>query len=410
MMSYELTVALRYLRARRTQGFISLISLLSMLGVALGVCALIVVTAVMTGFEGELRSKILGQNAHVAIFEAGRPMKDWAKVVEASQEDQGVTAAMPFVFNQVMLVSENDASGGLMRGIQLPKSLEVTRLPQMMIQGKASALIKRGKDKLPGIVLGKALARRLWVHPGSKLNVINPLGEDTPVGRIPKSQPFEVVGIFESGMYQYDSSMCYVAIEEAQDFFNLGKRVTGVELKVVDVYAADELGKRVVSKLGSSFVAQDWIRTNGSLFAALKLEKFAMFVILCLIILVAAFGIISSLIMMVMEKTRDIGILKAMGATKSSIRRIFVYQGCIIGFCGTLFGMLGGLLVCWLLKEYKFIELPSDVYPMTSVPVDLQPWILGLVCVCAVVISLLATIYPSRFAGRLEPVEALRYE
>jgi lipoprotein-releasing system permease protein len=410
MTSFELTVALRYVRARRKQTFISLISLLSMVGVALGAAALIVVTSVMSGFEGELRSKILGQNAHVALFEMGRPMSNWEKVAQVSQKDSGVQAAMPFVFGQVMIVSRGEASGGILRGIKLPESLKYNEMRQNLTQGDVDDLVNRKPNQLPGVILGSALAKRLWVKPGAKVNLINPLGQDTPVGRIPKSQPFEVVGIFESGMYQFDSTMCYVSLSAAQDFLELGSLVTGVELKIKDVFEADVLGKRVAKELGPHYMAQDWISTNASLFAALKLEKMAMFVVLTLIVLVAAFGIVSSLIMMVMEKTKDIGILKAMGATRSSIRRIFVLQGALIGVCGTVLGCAGGLFICWLLKRYKFIELPSNVYPMTSIPVSVDPWLVVLVSGCAMAISLAATLYPARHAGSLNPVEALRYE
>ncbi len=410
MTSFELTVALRYVRARRKQTFISLISLLSMVGVALGAAALIVVTSVMSGFEGELRSKILGQNAHVAIFEMGRPMQDWQKVAQVSQKESGVKAAMPFIFGQVMVVSRGEASGALLRGIKLPESLKYNELSKNLVQGKAEDLINQKPGHPPGVILGSALAKQLWVRKGSKINLINPLGQDTPVGRIPKSQPFEVVGIFESGMYQFDSTMCYVSIGAAQDFLEIGKLVTGVELKIKDVFEADTLGKKVANALGPNYMAQDWISTNSSLFAALKLEKMAMFVVLTLIVLVAAFGIVSSLIMMVMEKTKDIGILKAMGATRSSIRKIFVLQGALIGVCGTVVGCALGLFVCWLFKRYKFIELPSNVYPMTSIPVEVDPWLVVFVGVCAMVISLAATLYPARYAGKLDPVEALRYE
>jgi len=408
-MGYESFVAWRYLRGRRRQRFISLITLLSMAGVALGVCALIVVLSVMSGFETQLKQKILGLNSHVLLFRAGGLITRPQRVCRQALADPQVVAASPFVYGQVMVVSDSGAAGALLRGIELPGALKVLDLERNVVRGSLADLSSR-RQGLPGVVLGSVLARRLAAGLGTKVNLINPLGQDTPLGRIPKSEPFVVVGIFESGMYSYDSALCYVSLKTAQDFFDLGRGVSGVELRVKDIYQADQVGLRVTRRLGPAYYARDWMRSNHSLFAALKLEKFTMFVILILIVLVAAFGIVSSLIMMVMEKTKEVAILKAMGATTTGIRRIFILEGLVIGLCGTLLGLAGGLFLCGLLDRYQFIKLPADVYPLSTLPVQVEPAMVALVCLCAVAISLVATIYPARLAGRLHPVEGLRYQ
>jgi lipoprotein-releasing system permease protein len=409
-MSFEVLVALRYMRARRKQTFISIISLLSMVGVALGVCTLIVVLSVMSGAENELKRKILGMNAHVMLYKAGEVMDEPQKVIDQARRVPGVVQSAPFVNGQVMVVSGTGASGAILRGIKVASALETLDLQKVVNQGSLTALASPTADGLPGILLGQALARRLAVNLGGVVTLLNPMGEDTPVGRVPKSEPFRVVGTFRSGMYQYDSSLCYVSLKAAQNFLDLGMAVSGVELRVDDIYQAEAIGREAARLLGPLYFARDWMTMNHALFSALKLEKITMFVILILIVLVAAFGIVSSLIMLVMEKTRDIAILKAMGATEKSIRRIFVLEGLIIGVLGTLLGLGSGLGLCALLARYKFIDLPVDIYALDTLPVQVEPLMVALVGVSAVVISLLATLYPAHAAGRLDPVEALRYQ
>jgi lipoprotein-releasing system permease protein len=409
-MSFEVLVALRYLRARRKQTFISVISLLSMVGVALGVCTLIVVLSVMSGAESELKRKILGMNAHVMLYRAGDMMDEADKVIAKARKVPGVVQGAPFAYGQVMVVSGTGASGAIMRGIRVADALETLDLQKVITQGSLKALDQSDAKGIPGVLLGEALARRLSVRRGAVVSLINPLGEDTPVGRVPKTEPFRVVGTFRSGMYQYDSSLCYVSLGAAQQFLDMGSAVSGVELKVDDIYAADAIGGRVTETLGPMYFSRDWMTMNHALFSALKLEKIAMFVILILIVLVAAFGIVSSLIMLVMEKTKDIAILKAMGATAKNIRRIFVLEGLIIGVLGTIMGLGSGLGLCALLARYKFIDLPVDIYALDTLPVQVEPHMVALVGISAVAISLIATLYPAHAAGRLDPVEALRYQ
>lgn len=409
-MQFEVMLALRYLRARRRQGFISLITLLSMAGVALGVCALIVVLSVMAGFEGELKHKILGLNAQITIYQAGGPMEDPARVLKTLAAEPEVKAAAPFAAGQVMVVSRVAASGAILRGLALPAALKVLSVGDNLIQGSLEAMARPAGGGLPGVLLGSGLARRLGVAAGMAVNLINPLGEDTPVGRAPKTETFRVAGVFESGLYQYDSAVAYTTLAAAQEFFNLDQAVSGVEAAIGDIYLAPRVADRLLVALGPGYFARDWLAMNSSLFAALKLEKITMFVILILIVLVAAFGIVSSLIMLVMEKTKDIGILKAMGATRKSMRRVFMLEGLVIGSVGTALGAVGGLVLCVLLARYQFIELPQDVYAINRLPVVVEPAMVALVCASAVLITLLATLYPSRHAGALDPVQALRYE
>lgn len=409
-MNFETFLALRYLRARGRHAFINLITLLSMAGVALGVCALIVVLSVMGGFQDQITQKILGMGSHLTIYRAGGTIADPERVVNIARQEPGVKAAAPFAYGQVMLVSPGGATGALLSGLEVPLARKVKNLEPSLVQGRLDDLTRRTGRGLWGIILGSRLASKLGLRLGSVVNVINPLGEETPVGRAPKSEPFQVVGIFESGLYPYDAGYSYVDLKAAQEFLGLGREVNGVEVSLTDIYQAPQVGSRLTAKLGPLYFPRDWMSANHSLFAALKLEKFAMFVILILIVLVASFGIVSSLIMMVMTKTREIGVLKAMGATRASLRRIFMLQGLTTGLVGTMVGVLSGLVLCWLLSRYQFIELPKDVYTIDTLPVQVEPLLVLLVAACAVAISLLATIYPARKAGSLDPVQALRYE
>ena len=408
-MNFETFLALRFLRARQ-HAFINLITILSMAGVALGVCALIVVLSVMGGFERQITKKLLGLGSHLTIYQVGGPIENPERVLKTVAAQPGVVASIPYVYGQVMLVSPSGASGAIMNGLELPRAAALKELEPSMISGSLGDLAKPSPHGIWGIVLGSRLARQLGLGPGMMVTVINPLGEETPVGRAPKSDTFKVVGIFESGLYQYDASICYVNLAAAQQFLEMAHAVNGVEALLTDIYQAPEIGRAVASKLGPMFYSRDWMTSNQSLFSALKLERFTLGLILALIILVASFGIVSSLIMMVMVKTRDIGVLKAMGATRAVLRRVFMLQGMIIGVIGTALGTAGGLVICWLLSRYKFIELPKEIYGSSTVPMQVEPLVVAIVAAAAIAISLVATLYPARVAGSLDPVQALRYE
>jgi lipoprotein-releasing system permease protein len=411
-MSYQIFIGLRYLKAKRKQTFISLISVISVGGVALGVMALIIVLAVMSGFEGDLRDKIIGTNSHVVILKHGRAAtEDYARVIERVQQIEHVVAAAPFIYSQAMLTSEQNVTGVVLRGIDPQREALVTNLGKNIIEGDLKYLAdEAGENKLDGIVLGLELARNLGVFYGDELNVVSPAGTMTPMGIAPRSERMRVVGIFNSGMYEYDSSLAYMSLKAAQDFLRMGDRVTGVGIKVDDIYRAEEIADQIQKQLGFPFWARDWMEMNRNLFSALKLEKLAMFIILTLIIIVAAFNIISTLTMMVMEKNKDIAILKSMGATARGIMSIFLVEGLTIGMLGTILGGVGGAVTCWLADKYKLIKLAGDIYYMNYLPFKMEALDVVLICMASILISFLATLYPSWQASKLDPAVALRYE
>jgi lipoprotein-releasing system permease protein len=424
-MPYELFVGLRYLKAKRKSTFISIITVISTAGVALGVMALIVVLAVMTGFEEDLTEKILGTNAHIVVLRSNGEMADYKELMGKLKGLGGVTAATPFIYNQVMLSTGRNVSGVVLRGIETKSDTQVTNLSRSMIEGKLSDLDKgpaapvRGSEPpLPGVVIGKELAGHLNLYLGDTVNVISPLGNITPLGMIPKMKRYRVAGIFNTGMFEYDSTLAYVALGEAQSFLGMGDTVTGIQLKVADVYKTGDIVRNINRDIGFPYYARDWMQMNKNILFALKTEKMVMFIILTLIVLVAAFGIASTLFMVVMEKTKDIAILKSMGATGRSIMRIFVLEGLIIGVTGTLVGVMGGLLVALNLEPIVgFVQrvtgfelFSKDVYYLDRFPSLVIPGDVLLISVTAVIISFLATLYPSWQASRMAPAEALRYE
>ncbi len=424
-MPYELFIGLRYLKAKRKSAFISIITLISTAGVALGVMALIIVLAVMTGFEEDLTEKILGTNAHIVVLKTNGGIDDYSSVMERLKKFPGVVAATPFIYNQVMLSTGKNVSGVVLRGIDTRTDAQVTNLHKAVVEGKLANLdspvpapFASNEPPLPGLVIGKELARNLNLYVGDKVNVVSPLGNITPLGMVPKLKPFRVVGIFNTGMYEYDSTLAYVSLAEAQDFLDLGNTVTGIQLKVTDVYKTGELARRINRELGFPFYARDWMQMNKNILFALKTEKMVMFIILTLIVLVAAFGIASTLFMIVMEKTKDIAILKSMGATGRSIMRIFVFEGLVIGVFGTAIGVMGGLVVALNLQSIVdviqrvtgFELFSKDVYYLDHFPSQVVPSDVLLISITAVAISFLATLYPSWQAARMAPAEALRYE
>jgi len=417
-MRYEWFIGLRYLKAKRKQTFISIITVISIAGVTLGVMALIVVLAVMNGFEKNLKEKILGTYAHIIVLKAGQEGLDhYEEVVKKVDAVRGVVSAAPFILSQVMLSSASSVSGVVLKGIDPNLAGKVTDLASNLKAGHLQDL-EKGRDNLAGIILGVELAKHLGVSMNDTLQVISPLGNMTPMGMMPKMRRFAVVGIFQSGMYEYDNTLAYISIPIAQKFFDMGDRVTGIEIKTGDLYRVKEFAKEIRRLLGFPFWTKDWMEMNRNLFSALRLEKIAMFIILVLIVLVAAFNIISTLIMVVMEKNKDIAILKSMGASSRGIMKIFLIEGLVIGVVGTFLGAVLGLLAAFNLEKITdFVEhlfgfkiLSSDVYYIDKLPSQVNPLDVTLILVTAISISLVATIYPSWRASKLDPAEALRYE
>ena len=416
-MKYELFIGLRYLRARRREGFISLITVISVLGVMIGVMTLNVVMAVMTGFEETLRDRLLGINAHVALVKSGDQLRDYEKVVEQVRQTKGVVAASPSIYGQVMLTSGPRVSGVVVRGIDPDRVNQVVDIERYIKEGSLQRLkqpqpVQTGGRTvlLPGVIIGVRLANQLGVFPGSPIQVVSPLGSPTAIGVIPKVRRFVVVGIFDSGMSEIDSTLIYMNLADAQKFFELGDAVTNIEIRVQDVYQAQGVAQDIQRQLGFPYLTEDWSRLWPNLFSALRLEKTVYFLVLLLMVLIGAFNIISTLIMVVMEKRKDIAILQSMGATRESIRRIFLIKGCIIGVVGTLLGVLLGLAISFLIQEYRFIELPKDVFLISTVPVRIYLSNFSLVAIASLLVCLLASIYPARQAAKLDPVEIIRYE
>ncbi len=415
-MNYEFFIGLRYLRARRRETFISLITVISVLGVMIGVMTLNVVMAVMTGFEETLRDRLLGINAHISVVRSGDQMRDYERVIDLLQKQKDVVAASPTIYGQVMLTSGTRVSGVVVRGVDPARANKVVDLKGYLLKGALADLnaqhaIDVGDRKvlLPGIILGERLAAQLGLFQGSPVQVVSPLGSPTAIGVIPKLRRFVVTGIIKTGMSEIDSAVVFMGIADAQKFFNLDGAATNIEVKVRDVKNARAVAERLQQQLGFPFFAEDWTRLWPNLFSALQLEKTVYFLVLLLMVLVGAFNIVSTLVMIVMEKRKDIAILRSMGATQGSIRKIFLFKGCVIGVVGTALGVVLGLLVCGLIAQYEF-ALPEGMFLISTVPVRVYWSNFLLVAIASFVVCLLASIYPSRQAAKLDPVEIIRYE
>ena len=422
-MSYELFVSLRHLKAKRTQKFISLNTWISVGGVALGVMALIVVIAVMSGFGKDLRDKILGTNSHVVVSNISRTsMGDYEVIIKKIMRTEGVNAAAPFILSQVMLTYGSNSKGVVVRGVDPEREAGVSDLEKNLVQGSLNMLggseKSLGKPSRAGIILGRELAHRLGVQREDVVSMISPASRVTPMGLIPKIKLFQVVGFFESGMFEYDSNLAFISIHAAQKFFSMKGKVSGIEIQVREIERADQIAKEIQSSLGFPYHARDWMRMNKNLFSALRLEKIVMFIILILIILVAAFNIVSTLFMVVMEKSKEIAILKSMGASRFSIMKIFSFQGLIIGVTGTAIGCVGGFTIVPNLNEIVgFIEtlfgitaFPSDVYYLDKLPSKIEYFDSFLIVIFSIIICFLASLYPAWRASKMDPVEGLRYE
>jgi lipoprotein-releasing system permease protein len=415
-MKYELFIGLRYLQARRTERFISLITIISVFGVMLAVMTLNVVMAVMTGFEETLRDRLLGINAHIAIVRSGEPMRDYEKVIEQVKSEGDVVAASPTIYGQVMLTAGSRVSGVVVRGVDPDRVNNVVNLEKYIREGNLAALktqhpiqVEDRTVLLPGIILGERLANQLGLFLGSPVQVVSPLGSPTAIGVIPKVRRFAVAGVLSTGMSEIDSTLVFMGLSEAQKFFDLDGAVTNIELRIRNVNESKQVADQIQRRLGFPYFAEDWTRLWPNLFSALELEKTVYFLVLLLMVLIGAFNIVSTLIMVVMEKKKDIAILRSMGATQQSIRKIFLLKGLLIGVVGTILGVILGLLVCALIANYPF-ELPDGVFLISRVPVRVYLANVVLVACASFAVCLLASIYPSRQAAKLDPVEIIRYE
>lgn len=411
--SLEWFVARRYLSGGKGRGFLSLITLIAIGGVSVGVMALIVVISVMSGLQKDLRQAILGASPHGMVIRLGDDvsMADWERVIDVVRADSAVTAAAPFIYTEIVLAPPGSFNeGAVLKAIPNDaQALAVARVDEYLVSGKLPFEVTESGH--PGLLVGRGLANRHGLFPGQVVTIVSVQNAElTPTGLQPQMRRFEVTGVFETGLYQYDSKWTFTTLTAAQSLLNLGERVTGVEFNVEDVWEAAEVAQRLDVELRFPYAVDDWQHQNASLFSALKLEKLAMTVILLLIVLVASFNIISTLIMVVTDKTREIGILRSMGVTANGVLRIFMIQGIVIGMIGTLVGgTLGGTLA-YLLDRYEFITLPGDVYFIDRLPVDVNPVDVGLIVAASIAISFLATIYPARRAAELSPVDAIRHE
>ncbi len=406
-MPFELQIALRYLLARRKQAFISVISLISILGVLVGVMALVIALALMTGLQGELRDRLLGSTAHVYVWQIGG-ITDYPGLVARLRQMPHVVGAAPTLQGPALIRIGDRSKFMTIKGIDPVLERQVTDIGRSMKGGHLSGIESPNPDEPPGIVLGQDLAKELGATVGDSVNVLTGQGTLTPFGILPRARQMRVVGVFSLGLYEFDTSYGFVSLAVAERLTN-ATAPQYIELRIDDIYRAPEVAADIMRRLGDKYLTEDWAGMNKSLFSALWLEKMAISITIGLIVMVAALNIVASLILLVMEKNRDIAILKTMGADAKSVMTIFMLQGVIIGVVGTAIGAFGGWLVAHVLDTYKLLHLPMDVYQVSYVPFTIQPLDFTLVVVAAIVICFLATLYPARQAARLQPAEALRY-
>ena len=406
---FELFVAVRYLLARRKQAFISVISLISILGVTVGVMALLIALSLMTGLQGELRERIVGSSAHVYVFKLGEGIRDIPAEVTKLKSIPRVIGVAPAAIGKGLLTAGLDHPAPVtIKGIDPDLEVTVTDIRKAMRAGSLDA-IRSGPEEMDGIVLGTDLAATLEVHVGDTVRLLTPDQILTPFAPMAHTRAFKVVGIFSLGLYEFDSEYALVDLPVAERVF--GKdQPQFMQLRLDDMFASQKVAEEIPKRLGEEYATQDWAQMNKSLFSALWLEKMAISITIGLIMTVAAFNIVASLVLLVMEKSRDIAILKTMGTSAASIRRIFMMQGLIIGLVGTAAGTIGGCLIIFVLDRYKLIHVPFDVYQISYVPFTLLPLDLAAVIGAAILVCFVATIYPSRQAAKLDPAQALRYQ
>ncbi|MDE2511916.1 MAG: ABC transporter permease [Elusimicrobia bacterium] len=405
-MSLELFIALRYLKAKRKGLFGVVTTSIGVAGVTVGVAALITTMSVMNGFQTDIQRKIVGAQAHISIYGAESP-SDLARMDAVAKADPDTAATAPFVLGQAILTSHNRSIGVLLKGLDPKREFAVNDLARKLVGGTWDGLA--GDAKRPGIVLGSELADRMGAEVGGEVVLVSPNSVATPLGLLPKMQRFKVVGLLKTGYYEYDNGTAWTEISAASKFLGPEAGATGVGVRLTDLRRADAAARRLRGALGFSRAVRTYAQMNQTLFAALKLEKTVMFIILTLITLVASLNIASTQIMRTVEKTRDIGLLKAMGAHARMIERIFLVEGALIGGSGVAAGMGLGFFLSWAIATFPIVELPSDIYYLSRVPVDVRPWDVAAVAVMGLTLTLLATIYPARRAAKADPVEAIHY-
>jgi lipoprotein-releasing system permease protein len=407
-MPFELEIALRYLLAKRRQVFISVISLVSTLGVTVGVMALVIALAIMTGLQQELRDRILGSTAHIFVWKRGG-IEDYRAEVDKLKQVAGVTGGAPAVTGLALLTSGTGEGFATIKGVDPALERQVTELGRAITDGSLDDLDAKSDEDVPGILIGYDLANKLGASVGESITIVTPQGTLSPFGMVPRSRRLRVAGIFRLGLLEFDSAYGYVSLDTANRLMGTSG-VDHIELKVANLIAAPAIAEEIPRQLGQDYLTTDWADMNRSLYSALWLEKIAMGIGIGLIVAVAALNIVASLVLLVMEKTRDIAILKTMGASARSVMLIFLLQGIIIGVIGTLAGAAAGVVVSQLADRYRLISIPGDVYQITYLPFRVQPLDLTLIVLGAIAVCFIATLYPSRQAAKLDPAQALRYE
>lgn len=413
-LPYELFLGLRYTRAKRRNGFISFISFSSMFGIGLGVTALITVLSIMNGFQEELRERILGMTAHMTINESNERLNDWQRLYNQMINQPHVVGAAPNIMEQGMLTSGNQVKGVAIRGVLPEFEHQVGDIDLKMLHGQLASLSKKSYS----IILGSELALSLGVSIGDKVTLIAPQGSVSPVGIVPRIKRFTVVGLFEAGMHEYDSGLALIHINDAQKVFKYGDSVSALQLKLDDMFLVGQVKNQLAKIADKTLYLRDWRQQHANFFRAIEMEKRMMFIVLALIIMVATFNIVSTMVMVVTDKQGDIAVLRTIGATPSAIQLIFIIQGLVIGFAGAILGLIGGLSLAFNIDVIvPFIEsmlgfefFPADVYYISKVPSKVEWGDVWSVTIVAFVLTLLATIYPARKAAKVQPAEALRYE
>jgi lipoprotein-releasing system permease protein len=405
-MRYEFFIACRYLTAKRKQAFVSVITFISILGITIGVMALVIAIALITGFQADVQDKILGATSHLMVSDlSGEGLKDYPQLISKIEKTRGVISVTPVVWNTVLISGPSKSSGAMLKGIDFELEKKSASWLQKLERGQIPP-----HSQMEGILLGRQIAFDIGAGIGDAVTILTSSSRLSPIGLIPKTKKFIVTGIFNTGLYEFDSSTALISLASAQKFFSLKEKVNYLQVRIDNIFRAPQIGGRVREMIPPMAYVTTWMELNKSLFSALKLEKKIMFLTITLIVFVAALNIIATLILMVMEKTRDIGILIALGGTSKNIKRIFFFQGAMIGVVGTVAGVVLGLIWCWLANTFKLIKVPVDIYQISYVPFHIKALDLLMIIGVTLLISFLSTLFPSHRASKTDPVVALKYE